>query len=85
MIDGVPFRPCLRSGYCCRKATCAVGVAHGAEPVGCRFLRGDRPGAYSCGLVDDGVIAPGVIYAGAGCSSALNSDRRELARQRGVR
>ena len=69
--------PCVRSGFCCLKATCAVGNLHGAPARGrCPFLRGDRPGFFSCGLIDDGTIDGSVIYAGAGCSSSLNTDRR---------
>ena len=76
-IDGYPIRPCVRSGFCCLKATCAVGVGHGADPEGrCKFLRGNEPGDYSCGLVDDGVVSKDTIHAGAGCCSPLgNTDR----------
>jgi hypothetical protein len=71
-------RPCLRSGYCCKKATCAVGVAHGADPVGCKFLRGDNPGDFDCRLVSDNPDLGKALAIGAGCCSSLNSDRRML-------
>lgn len=77
-IDGQPIRPCLRSGMCCLKATCAVGVGHGADPEGrCKFLRGDSAGSYSCGLVDDGTVSKDTIHAGAGCCSPLGNTARD--------
>jgi len=85
-IDGYMIRPCVRSGACCLKATCAVGVGHGAGVEGrCKFLRGDEPGDYSCGLVDDGVISGDIIHAGAGCCSPLGNTARDrvVARLRG--
>jgi hypothetical protein len=66
---------CLRSGYCCKKATCAVGRAHGAPPTGCTFLRGERPGEYSCALATK---HPEPLAIGAGCCLPLNTTRREL-------
>jgi len=77
-IDGYPIRPCLRSGMCCLKATCAVGVGHGADPEGrCKFLRGESAGDYSCGLVDDGAIPKDTIHAGAGCCSPVGNAARD--------
>ena len=69
---------CVRSGYCCKKATCAVGVAHGANPVGCKFLQGDKPGEYKCGLVESNPRVRNMLAIGAGCCSPLNSDRTTL-------
>ena len=75
-------RPCLRSGMCCKIATCAAGLYHGAEPKGCKFLRGGRPGEYSCGLVDDGTISPDILYVGAGCCSPMgNTERNKLVKE----
>ncbi len=77
-IDGYPIRPCVRSGSCCLKATCAVGVGHGADPEGrCKFLRGESAGNYSCGLVDDGAIPKDTIHAGAGCCAPLGNTARD--------
>ena len=76
--DYYPIHPCMRSGFCCKQATCSAGVIHGAETTGCKFLRGSRPGEYSCGLVDDGIISPNTLHIGAGCCSPLfNEDRVE--------
>ena len=77
MLDGIPIPPCVRSGFCCKKFTCYLGVAHGSKVSGgCDFLRGDAPGAYSCGLVNDGVIEKDAIHAGAGCCSPLGNVAR---------
>ena len=64
------FAACVRSGYCCKVATCYVGLEHGAEPKGCKFLMGDKPGEYSCAIADQ------IPTIGAGCPSSLNTDRR---------
>ena len=79
--EGV-FDPCLRCGFCCKKTTCHFGWSHGSRGAPCDFLVGSGPGDYSCGLIERGVIEPGAIYAGQGCSSALNTDRYRLERQR---
>jgi len=88
---GIKFRVrrCMRSGQCCKTATCAVGVAYGAEPTGCHFLRNDRPGQFSCGLVDDDPGMGNVIGVGAGCCMPMgNSVRNALVldayRQRSI-
>ena len=79
-MTAFPVSPCLRSGFCCKQATCVAGVVHGAPSKGCTFLRGDRPGEYSCGLVVDGVIDPKELYIGDGCSSTLFNTDRDKAR-----
>jgi len=81
-LDGVRIPPCVRSGFCCKKFTCYLGVAHGSKVSGgCDFLRGDEPGAYACGLVIDGIISKTEIYAGEGCCSPLgNVARNEVVK-----
>ena len=72
-----PDVPCIRCGYCCTKATCDIGLTHGAEPTNCMFLIGNRPGEYSCLLVDKNVY-PNIkmhLAIGDGCCSSMNSDR----------
>jgi hypothetical protein len=72
------YKPCLRSGYCCKKATCYAGRQHGADAVGCKFLRGDQPGNYSCGLIElhPELAGEADLAIGIGCCSPLNSDRK---------
>ena len=77
------FAPCVRSGMCCKIATCAAGVSHGASQRGCEFLKGDGPGEYECDLVrlrpelaDPDRPGGQAITIGAGCGSTMfNRDR----------
>lgn len=72
-------QPCLRSGFCCKQATCQIGVNHGAPQKGCTFLEGSRPGEYSCRLVKEKPELAGVMAIGAGCmSTSFNEERRAL-------
>jgi hypothetical protein len=72
------YLACVRSGYCCRQATCGMGVMHGAPLRGCTFLEGSSPGGYSCRLVKERPELAESMYIGAGCSSTLmNQDRVE--------
>ena len=74
---------CVRSGFCCKVATCAIGVRHGAELRGCRFLLGDTPGRYRCGLVEERPELAEAMAIGAGCSSTMfNADRADRVRER---
>ena len=70
-------KPCVHCGYCCKKATCDIGLTHGAESKNCMFLIGDKPGNYRCKLVE---IKPYPAISmhlgiGDGCCSPLNTDR----------
>ena len=74
--------PCLRCGYCCKKAPCGFGVPE-VNGTGCAFLVGKRPGDYTCGKAEAISNAPGSEASpafGAGCCSSGNSLRQELAR-----
>lgn len=72
---------CVRSGNCCIKAPCHIGVMYGEDRGPCGFLRGDSPGSYSCGLVNGekgSAVADATSLAmaiGEGCCSNLNTDR----------
>jgi hypothetical protein len=83
VLDDIPISPCVRSGFCCKQFPCSAGQHYGADYRGpCKFLRGDEPGAYSCGLLVDGVIVKEDIHAGAGCCSpAFNEDRNNVVRR----
>lgn len=72
-------KPCVRSGLCCKTATCGYGLAHGAASKGCKFLKGDKPGYYSCALAEsDPEIAAG-LYVGEGCCMGMFNQYRAEA------
>jgi hypothetical protein len=72
--------PCVGCGYCCKEVLCLAGAQkHGFREGPCPEVR-EEDGRYWCGLVSD---AEGeeklklieMLSIGAGCSSAMNSDR----------
>ena len=71
------FPSCVGCGYCCKQATCSLGVKlHGAK-YPCPELRwiGEQ---YRCALVEQGQEAIiDALYIGSGCCSLLNSWRKE--------
>ena len=74
-------RPCVMCGYCCKKATCNIGIAHGAEQTNCKFLVGDGPGNYLCWLAVK-EIYPHIkidLGIGLGCCSPLFNEDRQIA------
>lgn len=78
------IRPCVRCGYCCKKATCSIGLTHGAEPTNCMYLIGTESGKYSCYLADKNII-PNIkehLGIGLGCCESLNTDRRNVIEKR---
>ena len=77
MTDG-HHAPCVRSGHCCKVATCAAGVAHGQPMRNCGFLMGSGPGDYRCQLVEDNPHLAQVMAVGAGCSSTLFNRARDF-------
>jgi len=83
MTDLYPFRPCVRSGYCCLKAACSLATARGVPPGDrCTFLQGTEAGSYSCALMerpaDDGEKARLALSEGQGCCSPMNTDRQRV-------
>ena len=70
--------PCVRCGYCCKKATCDIGLTHGADSTNCMFLIGDKIGEYSCYLVILKIYPQIKMHLGIcdSCCSSLNSDRK---------
>jgi hypothetical protein len=82
-----PFRPCVRSGYCCLTAACSLATARGVRPGDrCTFLQGSTAGHYSCGLMerpgDDGEKARLALSAGHGCCSPMNTERQRVITSR---
>lgn len=86
LMDGlrltVQHPQCVRSGYCCKQGPCPFGEWD-EEKTQCKFLIGDEPGKYACGIFDEIKGKPGAESApafGVGCCSGLNDDRLELLR-----
>ena len=68
---------CIRCGYCCTTATCALGRLHGAKKRNCEFQKGKRPGQYYCELVKNNPNLKKQFEIGEGCSSPLCNTNRE--------
>lgn len=37
MLDGLPIKPCMKSGFCCTKAPCAYGEFN-EQKTSCKYL-----------------------------------------------
>ncbi len=78
--------PCVRSGYCCKKAPCPFGTRD--DRGWCEHLvetsKIDDVPIYGCGIYDYIKTQPGWGFCpafGAGCSSTLfNEDRERVIR-----
>lgn len=74
------YPACVRCGYCCQKATCAMGYEYGAKDDWlCKFLDGDTPGFYRCLLVVNNPDLKEALSIGEGCSSPMFNTQREQA------
>jgi hypothetical protein len=81
----VETRPCVGCGYCCKKAVCVGGLAHGSSNESCDFLI-FKDGRYWCRLAlelmesgdeDERAKVLFDLGIGVGCCSPLNSERRK--------
>ena len=84
VIDGVPAKMCVRSGFCCKQAPCGFGEWNEDETQ-CKHLKTGADGRYQCGIADEIVKDPTWVISpafGAGCCSPLNSDRMRIIRDR---
>ena len=78
------MRPCLRSGFCCKKTPCAYGTWD-ADKTGCAHLLvvetlANGAELHACGLYDEIVKQPGAdMYPafGGGCCMPLFNDLRD--------
>ena len=74
------FPSCVGCRYCCKQATCSLGIKfYGAQyPCPALFWNGER---YMCKMAktfsDD-------LYIGSGCCSPLNSWRKEVKERDGT-
>ena len=74
-MDELLYRPCVGCGYCCKKATCVLGLG---SP--CAYLA-QHDGRYWCSLILIGAVTDEELAIGAGCCSSLNSDRQRMLRE----
>jgi len=84
-LEALLAAQCMGSGYCCVKAQCQTSLAiHGAQPL-CPEL-GWNGTRHVCKLMllpgAEGARYREAQYAGEGCSSSLNSWRREPLKDR---
>lgn len=78
--------PCIRSGFCCKKAPCGFGkpIEGGTRCVYLEIEAELSPGVpiHRCGIYDKIRQDPSSVYSpafGAGCSSTLfNEDRDRI-------
>lgn len=72
--------PCVGCGYCCKKATCTLGLMRFGTQSPCRALI-FKEGRYWCSLVLGELNSNPIrdeLAIGAGCCSSLNSDRAHM-------
>jgi hypothetical protein len=82
LVEGA--RPCVQCGFCCKQTTC--GAAEYDHTLSqCEALIENDDGTYSCGKYDEILEMPKFMWEmmpafGAGCCSAMNSDRQRIIR-----
>ena len=81
-------KPCVRSGFCCRKAPCPFGEK-AKDHNGCKHLVEEPDGRTLCGRYEYILSLPQEQWAmapafGAGCCMSLfNEDRDRIIREHG--
>lgn len=80
MLDGLPIKPCMKSGFCCTKSPCAYGEPN--EKGACKYLlQPNEFGQMACGRYDwikENVPSWETYPAfGAGCCMPLGNTARE--------
>lgn len=81
ILDGIPIKPCVGSGFCCTKSPCAYGELGDSE-TGCKhLLPPNEIGQRGCGRYDwikenvpDWEFYPAF---GQGCCMPLGNTMRE--------
>jgi hypothetical protein len=69
---------CCACGFCCKQGPCSFGSWDESSHQ-CAYLMGHGPGYYACAIADNIRSRPLSNMSpafGAGCCSAMNSDRR---------
>lgn len=81
-LDGIPVRPCMKSGFCCTTAPCGFGESISKENKACKFLGPPNDiGQRDCGKyqwiidnVEGYEFYPGF---GTGCCMPMFNEARE--------
>lgn len=73
-----PVRSCVGCAFCCNQAPCLLAVINGwqvvGEPCSKLYHNGER---YRCRAVEEREEWAGMLFAGEGCCSPLNTERRK--------
>jgi hypothetical protein len=81
VLNGIPIRPCMKSGFCCTLAPCAFGEWNENKSA-CKYLSEPNGiGQRDCGRYE-WIVANVPNYElypafGAGCSSAMFNHMRD--------
>jgi len=71
------YPKCVGCGYCCLKAVCISVFAD--ESGRCDYLEWrEEEGRYRCALAEEDKFFALNVYIGKGCSSTLNTWRKEV-------
>jgi len=78
-----PANPCVGCGYCCIKVMCWIGLSkHGFNERCPALTWSDSNERYYCKLAQEDATIADNLHIGAGCSSDLNTWRKDV-RERG--
>lgn len=85
VVHGRAAAPCIGSGFCCKQRRCFLGARKHGPGADCPSLV-ERDGRHWCGELlaagaEEATVIRRELYIGAGCCSALNSDRASLLRK----
>jgi hypothetical protein len=72
---------CVGCGFCCIKAMCTAGVSFYRRRVKrCPYLVWFE-NRYWCKLVQDGLVSKHHLHIGTGCTSTLNTWRKDVKKR----
>lgn len=80
ILDGIPVKPCMKSGFCCTKAPCGYGELS-ETGTGCKFLGPPNDiGQRDCMKYEEIIKMPGAEFMpgfGSGCCMGLFNEMRD--------
>ena len=78
-----PANPCVGCGYCCLKAMCWIGLSKYGFNKRCPALTwSNTSNRYFCKLAQEDAATANKLCVGAGCSSDLNTWRKNVRERR---